>query len=70
MGGVCGFGWEQLGVVVPGPLGDAQQDSHLVEAVEVARLWPGTGKENSFGHGLAQHLREGLQKDLGRHLTR
>lgn len=65
MGGVCGFGWEQFGVVVPGPLCDAQQDPHLVEAVEVAWLSPSALQEKSFGHGLAQHLREGFQKDLG-----
>lgn len=56
--------WVELLLVVSDPVGDAQEDAEPMQTVHVARLGLGHGDQDLFRLGLAQDLRERLQKNL------
>ncbi len=57
--------WQKQFVVeVAPPLGDPQQEPHLMQFVQVACVWTCSVQQQCFRSGLTEHFRQRLQKHL------
>ncbi len=57
--------WQKQFVVeVAPPLGDSQQEPHLMQFVQVACVWTCSVQQQCFRSGLTEHFRQRLQKHL------